>query len=128
LEVVVEMSARSQELALLALAGVITLASNGYFQENDIMAVIVRVASAQQIFLLFFQFLGQYKLLSFTRDYARTSIHGNRLRRKHSTRKKNMTGKTAGAATAADIRLKTQPNLDKYQTELVLSELSSISE
>ena len=79
------LSAKSQEVALLSLAAVMTFASNGYLQEQDFLVLFLKVVSGQQIFLVLFQFLGQYQLLSFTRDYAYRNMERSRIRRQYHT-------------------------------------------
>jgi hypothetical protein len=89
------LSARSQEVALLSLAGIMTLASNGYLQEQDFLALFLKVVSGQQLFFMLFQFLGQYQLLSFTRDYAYRNMERSHIRRQYhaarSKKSRNMT-------------------------------------
>jgi len=102
---------------LLSLAAVITLASNGFFQESNAIAVVLRFASGQQIFLLFFQFLGQYKLLSFTRDYAYRNIERAPLRRRRSMKNKYIDKRKAGSETVSDTQSQTQPIHEKAATE-----------
>ena len=79
------LSARSQEAALVGCAALMTFASNGYLQEQDFLALFLKVVSGQQIFFVLFQFLGQYQLLSFTRDYAYRNIERSRIRRQYHT-------------------------------------------
>jgi hypothetical protein len=64
--------------------------------------------------LLFFQFLGQYKLLAFTRDYAYKNIERGRLRRRRSMKKKYMDKRTNGSESVSDARSQIAPTRPAY--------------
>lgn len=70
MSVKLRLSARTQEVLLLLTAGFLTVSFNGLFQEREAITWLLRLVSGQQIYLLLLQFIGQYQILSFLRDYA----------------------------------------------------------